>query len=276
MRATGLALLLALATASARAPAGPEDARVAWEAARVGVPAGVAGELAIFGTGNERPVRLALRARPERPRRTPAVIVLHGCAGISGEEETLLYLLTLNGFAVFVPDSFARAGRAAQCDVVNATAVIDPRVYARRHEELAHTRRRVAEIAWVDQQRVFLVGISEGGATAAVHDADGFAGVVIVGWHCAGRSAISGLRVPAETPVLAMLMDEDPWYAQHRGRHCGEHFDDRPRSRSLVLPGTGHSVLHASDVATGDRVKREVLQFLRAVGAHEVTGGGPG
>ena len=64
-----------------------------------------------------------------------------------------------------------------------------------------------------------------------------------------------------------MVMAEDPWYESQRGRHCGEHFGDRPASRSLLLPGSGHSVLRASDVATGNRVKREILRFLRAGGS---------
>jgi dienelactone hydrolase len=197
---------------------------------------------------------------PERA--APVVIVLHGCAGIAAEEETLLYLLTLNGFGVFMPDSFARAGREPQCDVASARAVVDPRVYHQRAEELEYGLDRVRELEWVDRERTFLLGFSEGGAVAAQYRGEGFRGVVIIGWHCAGTGVIAGLKVPRSTPVLAFVMEQDPWYPGYRGRHCGEHFGERQHSRSLTLPGDGHSVLSAADVETGARVKRELLRFL--------------
>lgn len=260
-----LALALAALIAGARTAAA-DPVEETWLSARAGLPAGVASDYALIGTVRDLSLPSVFNPPPPMGRATPGVIVLHGCSGIGREEEALLYQLTLAGYAVFIPDSFARPGREPLCRPSSAAAAVDPLVYGYRAQELAFALGRVADYRWLDRSRLFLLGFSEGAAAAAQYRGDVFAGVVIIGWHCQGSGVLSGLHTPPGTPVLAMIMERDPWYADRRGAHCGQQFGARSGSASLTMPGDGHSVLSEARVGTGKAAKRALLRFLRESG----------
>lgn len=252
------------------APAASESALEAtWRQARVGLPAGVVGPMAVFGRVEDSRVRDALEQAGRRTAdrqnaedRVPLALVLHGCSGIRNEEDNLRYLLTLGGLAVVMPDSFAREGRVPLCDVGDKVAAVDERTYRQRRQELVYALRRVRAFSWVDPERLYLIGFSEGGAAAAQYDGDAFARLVIVAWHCNGEGELFGLRAPEEVPVLAIIMRDDPWYGAYRGRHCGEQFGGRAHSKSLQLAGRGHAVLTGAVLETSRTAKNELLRFL--------------
>ena len=169
----------------------------------------------------------------------PTVIYMHGCTGL--KNFTLLKALAKNGFAVIAPNSFARRYRPLQCRASRRTGGENVFVYDFRLAEISYALHRMATLEWVDRNRLFLAGTSEGGVAAALYRGNDFRARVITQWTCQGASLVRGLAAPPEEPVLAIVRAKDPWYDPSRtpgqSGDCGAFMDGRPRSASIVING---------------------------------------
>lgn len=173
------------------------------------------------------------------PAPLPTVIFLHGCSGYMTHYLQAEYpaALAQAGFAVFVPDSFARPGRKPACGNVMLDTV------NLRRAEVDDTLERLQAIPWVDRRNLFLAGHSEGGIATAMYRGGDFRAYFISGWTCRSVSQqFNQIHAPSGKPVLAVLGADDHYYRAQNSGHCGEAFGPfaSPRSRSVVLPGIGH------------------------------------
>jgi dienelactone hydrolase len=183
------------------------------------------------------------RIDPAHP--LPTLIYVHGCTGLG--DYHLLRAVARCGLAVVAPDSFARRYRPMQCDPERHTGGRNLFVFDFRITEISYTLHRLRQMPWVDRQRLFLAGTSEGGVAAALYRGDDFRARIIAQWTCHGTPLVRGLAAPPDEPVLAVVRADDPWYDPRRtpGQkgHCGEFMRGRPRSESIVLDGgPGHFV----------------------------------
>ncbi len=174
-------------------------------------------------------------------RPIPAVIFLHGCSGYYPHYLQTGYPVELSraGFAVFVPDSFARPGRRQACGNVQSDTV------GLRHAEVDEVLERLRTLPWVDQRNLFLAGHSEGGIATAMYGGGDFRAYFISGWSCRSVSApFNSIHAPSSRPVLAIVGANDEYIVGLNAGHCGEAFGPfrNPKSRSLVLTGIGHEV----------------------------------
>ena len=117
----------------------------------------------------------------------PVVLYMHGCTGWSHQDDVYRTLLTAEGYAVFMPNSFARPGRR-QCREQGALA---DRVTLRT-AEVEYALAQIHELEWVDRDRVILMGYSEGGNTTDNWSKPGFAAHMIMGSAYAGRRFAGG------------------------------------------------------------------------------------
>jgi dienelactone hydrolase len=131
-------------------------------------------------------------------------------------------------------------------------------------QEIDYALGELAKLPFVD--RVFLIGYSEGGLAVANAERGPLplAGIVVLSWHCQGHESFVGIKAPPEVPVLAIIGDSDPWYRALPGRHCGEVFNGRRVAESIILPGSGHSIFSAADMANAERARAAILAFLKA------------
>jgi acetyl esterase/lipase len=101
--------------------------------------------------------------------KAPAVVYLHGRSGmIRGDVDYRLIVLQ-EGFAVFEPDAYARPGHS-----------YDNSTLKKRIEELAYAIDQIRELPWVDQDRIVLMGFSEGGRAVKSWSEPGFATRIIL------------------------------------------------------------------------------------------------
>ncbi len=162
--------------------------------------------------------------------KAPAVLVMHGCAGLLRGPAPYRVNLMEKGYAVFEPDSFARPNREP-C----GEDVMDKRI-----EELGYAREMIRDLSWVDQERVYLMGISEGGAAVAAWGQPGFAAHIITLANCNGGRP----KAPEGVPVLAIIGEKDDYYA---GTSCNV-IRKINGSRSMVIPDGLHAILDAPEV----------------------------
>ena len=224
---TALALLAVL---PGPLPATGEDAdlRRTWQRAPVIVP-GEAG--LIRGRIEDIDERLPRVLRPY-----PAVIYLHGCAGLGSISHDAARLLAEAGYAVIMPDSFAREHKPKSCDPAREVGGFHRGVLGWRQAEANQAIREAHRLVWVDADNVFLWGFSEGGIVTATLTGEPVNARVIEGWTChAGWPEYVGVAAPPGEPVLALLGGADPWFRSPYLRgDCGAFMEGRADSVSIV------------------------------------------
>jgi dienelactone hydrolase len=193
----------------------------------------------------------------------PAVVFMHGCAGLHlnwPEVQRMVKGFARAGFVVFAPDSLARP-HAAYCDAKNLRATTDRTAMLNRLAEIRSTVDRIHAFKWVDKDNLFLAGASMGGYATALYEGPEFRARVIFGSHCgAARGMPGGVRAPDGVAVLAIRGGEDEWFsAPHvKGRHCGEFPSmQKPNRQSVVLAGVPH------DTSVDPKTMPMAIDFLR-------------
>lgn len=247
----GLLVLAGCQTTGGPVPAGPGGVEQSWAFARVVIPTS-----RLRGTN---PMEVAIWADPDHWQdavharfrvpedRVPAVIYLHGCAGLPPNAAFVDFLVG-QGFAVFAPNSFGRSGRQSRCYAQKGTPI-----FRFRAEETAYALARLREIPWVDPTNIVLVGHSEGGEAAARWSGDGFRAIVISGADCSHERRAGVPLAPDTVPVLAIIgaKDHREWPGcTIRGRSAP--------SKAVIIPDAGHSVYKTPEG------QREIANFLKA------------
>ncbi len=186
-------------------------------------------------------------------KKVPAVIYMHGCSGLvggeSGDNHRWAKLLAAQGLLVVMPDSMARTDRKPSCDPKTNKAGLFPPVHAMRLEEIRYAAEQIRAAPWFDGKKLFLMGYSEGGVAAARTKLPGFTGVIISSWTCTNPKFpnFDGVFVPAETPVLALKHEDDPWYPPGSPTHgtCEAKVAGRANAKYVAVPGKGHGTYGA-------------------------------
>ena len=235
----------------------PDDADLqrTWQRASVIVP----GESGLV-RGWIEDIHSRLETTPP-PR--PTVIYLHGCAGLGRISHDAARVLAGAGYAVIMPDSFARENKPRSCDAARQVGGFHREVLGWRQAEANLAIRQARRLAWVDPDNIFLWGFSEGGITTATVTGEPVNARIIEGWTChSGWHEYRGLEAPSNESVLALLGDEDPWFrpSYFRG-DCGAFMEGRPSSASIVYRrpdflATKHHLSWHPDV------QRLILEFL--------------
>lgn len=218
-----------------------------WEAARVYIP------------GHSGYYRLS--AAPVPTAALPTILFLHACAGFFWHDDQWAGILTEAGYAVVMPDSFARQYRPRGCDPATQRGGLFPGAQDMRYEEIGHALGRLRRVPWVDGRNLFLMGHSEGAGATALWDKPGFKGHIISAWPCTHRMlpSLDGLWAPAGVPVLALNFEDDPWFPPGHPMHgsCEAKFGRRKNATEVILKGSGH------DTVNQPAAVEAVLQFLR-------------
>ena len=197
----------------------------------------------------------------------PTVIYLHGCAGVWIGTYDRIDFLARNGFAVIAPVSFARKKYPRSCDVRRHRGGLYRGTLAMRQYDAGHAIEKAKELSWVDSDHVFLMGLSQGGITAATfHSSDPRQAVrarIVEGWTChAGWKEYQGIHAPADEPVLTLVAKTDPWFRNSWSRgDCECFLNPENGSQSIVYAsgplGRSHELMHDPGV------REAVLHFLR-------------
>jgi dienelactone hydrolase len=242
----GLVLLAFGATACASgAPSGGADVQRTWREALVVLPQAAGTDAPVSFRQSSRALARHVRKFP-RGTQFPTVVFLHGCTGIGNLP--FLEDLARQGYAVVAPDSFARRYRPLQCDPKSSRGGRNLFVYDFRSAELTYALERLPDLPWADVDNLFLIGASEGAVTAALFRGDVFNARVIAQWTCTGAPLVAGIGAPQRTPVLAIVREDDPFYAAAntpgQQGHCGLYLTDRTNSQSLVVRAGAGDTAH--------------------------------
>jgi dienelactone hydrolase len=217
------------------------------------------GQEPLIGKLSDKSVREHLLQLP-KTWRYPTILYMHGCTGQGGLDTFRTFAKA--GFAVIAPNSFARRYRPLQCSPSKQTGGQNIFVFDFRLVEVSYALHRMVALRWINNDRLFLVGTSEGGVAAALYRGAEFRARIITQWTCHGAPFIRGLAAPSGEAVLAIVRSDDPWYQPDRTEgqlgDCSAFFKTPERSRSLVIDGGA-----AHDVWGHPSTMRAAIEFLR-------------
>jgi dienelactone hydrolase len=225
VRTAALALALAAATlvGAGAARALPEPERVAFASRDVDT------------AGNAVRIDGLLYRPPGAPAGgVPAVVAVHGCAGmwsnVAGHETELsrhnvawAELLLAEGYAVLFPDSFNPRGQRQVCTIRYGERTIDP---PRRRLDVLGALAFLAAQSGIDRERIALVGWSHGGSTTlatinardsatiaarAGPDAPPFFRAAVAFYPGCGASLRAGSRWQPAVPTRIHIGADDDW-----------------------------------------------------------------
>ncbi|MBI9083361.1 MAG: dienelactone hydrolase family protein [Desulfobacterales bacterium] len=239
----------------------PSEIKRTWEAAIVCVPDGDSGVY-------ETTMSEIETGKIPAGKKFPTVIYLHGCAGVWIGTYERIDFLARSGFAVIAPVSFARENYPMSCDTRNHKGGLYRGTLTMRQYDAGHAIVSAKTLTWVDPDNVFLMGLSQGGITAATfHSDDPRASVrarVVEGWTChAGWDEYEGINAPADEPVLTLVAEKDPWFQNPWSKgNCKCFLNQKNGSQSIVytseILGRSHELMHDPEV------RDTVLHFMRA------------
>ena len=177
----------------------------------------------------------------------PTVVYLHGCSGIKEAGISWAEILTGAGYAVVLPDSFARYYRWKNCD--SGSTGLFPETFRMREEEIRYALAKLKSAPWADANNLFLMGHSEGGRAVSLWWLYGFKAAIISSNACK-----SGVQLPYSMPILAVSFAADPWMSGSVS--CRDSFNNRDNATELILPGGRH------DTSKSTEAVNAVLKFL--------------
>ena len=239
-----------------------------WLAAKVFLPKGAFQRDVPFPSDVRDLPDLSALETKARGTRLPVVIYMHACAGFGGDGYDTARFLVGEGYAVLAPDSFAREHKPVSCDPDKLVGSLHRDAVTFRVAEAIHAIRKTRGFRWVDQERFFLMGWSEGAIATAKLSGEPVTARVIEGWHCQAGDDWShnrGLDAPESEPVLALLAGDDPWYSQFKSEpwfqgDCGRFMSKTNGSRSFVFDSD--ELRYSHSLLWNDAVRRLVLAFL--------------
>ncbi len=212
----------------------PREMARTWRAAIVRVPT---------GKGRSKSISTAALANwiPRDGGKVPAVIYMHGCSGLWSGSKYRVKLMADLGFVVVAPASFARQKYAQSCDVKTNNADMFRDVLRLRQADASFAVQQLRKLPFVDQKKVVLMGLSQGGVTAATYKSgSGKTKVthrIIEGWTCnAWWPEYDGLKASRSEPVISFVGANDPWYQTKWVKgHCGTKMKRNNGSVSVVF-----------------------------------------
>ena len=145
------------------------------------------------------------RPRGEEPR--PAIVLLHGCAGISKFQEMWSDRLVSWGYVVFTVDSYTPRGHEYLCDGEKVTPFS-------RALDAYGAKRLLSARSFVDPSRIAVIGMSHGGITVLETIKQSISeGLAIKPFQAAiAFYPLCRVPEPINTPTLILAGDKDDWF----------------------------------------------------------------
>jgi dienelactone hydrolase len=206
--------------------------------------------------------------RPVEKGRFPAVILLHGCAGVRSKDTRWAETFREQGYVALVVDSLSGRGLTSRVDRRKVCLGLDLWGSTRAGDLLA-SLEYVRALPFVDGTRVAVVGWSHGAwtaldflASAPPEALTGVRAVVAFYPYCgiASRARWRGLRV--DVPLLMLLAEGDTTISTGECLQLAE--DEAGRGHPVttkVYPEVGHVFDWRESAATQDARER-VRAFL--------------
>ena len=205
-----------------------------------------------FGVGE--PVLTGTLTRPAGKGPFPAVVLLHGCGGISKRDNIYAEKLAGWGFVALQVDSFRPRGYMRVCDDRNVIQYMVPK----RVLDAYDAKTYLAGLPFVDANRIGVLGWSHGGSIVLniVKESRESPFKAAVAFYPFCDFSLNNLNAP----LLILIGDADDWCPAAR---CLENLPPEEKRTSEVIIKVYPGAYHGFDAEGVDSYVRSVTQLHR-------------
>jgi len=233
-----------------------------FNSAYIGIPKGVLGIAEPFyGTYSE-----ALQKIPNLKNYTkklPAVVYMQGYKSFKLGNKIRKWV-TEAGYLFFAPNSYSSKDRPTYN--IMAPHNFLEKIHQYNLAEIDLFIKRLDELSFIDRDRMFLVGFSEGGVAVSRYSGVEFVGRVVLGWSCEANffTQYPQIGAKADDPFLNVIGRDDELFGSqsplNRGYrvtgNCADALFKFTNAKVVVLPNTTHNLLKSPFI------KDEILNFI--------------
>jgi len=196
----------------------------------------------------------------------PTVLYMHGSGDFVRGDTYRDWIVKDLGFAFICPHSHI---------IPNRPRYISPapkneykKVHRLRQAEIKYTSKKMRKLPWVDTQKMFLMGNSEGALATGIYQGNEFRARIILAWSCEDGYYSDDTEIGGHTdePILSIIGTEDEYFGvdskfahpKHKIQgHCIEALLEHANSKVVVLPKTKHNL------TDNPYTKYEIINFLK-------------
>ncbi len=231
----------------------------------IGIPKGVLGiATPFYGTLEEALVKIP--NLKNYTKKLPTVVYMQGSNRFNSGKKFREWITGEVGYIFFAPNTHISKDRPIYNSPVSKE--IYERVHAYRQAEIDLFIKRLNELPFIDKNKMFLMGYSEGAVASARYAGDEFVGRIILGWSCEPSYYTDFPKIGAkkDDPFLNIIGRDDeyfgkqnPWNNAYRNEgHCGDALFKFTNAKVVILPNIGHNLLKSSFL------KNEILNFIKS------------
>jgi pimeloyl-ACP methyl ester carboxylesterase len=172
--------------------------------------------------------------------------------------------VTEAGYIFFAPNSYALEDRPTY-NIVAPHNFLE-KIHEFNLAEIDLFVKKLDELSFIDRDKMFLVGYSEGGVATARYSGVEFLGRVVLGWSCEANFFTNYPQIGAQLddPFLNIIGRDDELFGKqsplNRGYrvtgNCADALFKFTNAKVVILPNTTHNLLK------NPFLKDEILNFL--------------
>lgn len=199
-----------------------------------------------------------------KDKKIPLVFYVSGSAGFTKGNAYREWIVQNTNAIFFSPNSFKIKDRP----LYNEDSSIEEyeKVHKIRQEEIKYNIDKLSEYDWIDREKIFLMGNSEGATAAGIYKGNEFFSRLLLAWNCEAGYYISDSTLGAklEDPILSIIGRDDEYFSKESkpnigsniNGNCIESFKFYKNAKSIVYSNTKHNLLN-------DNVKNDVISFIK-------------
>lgn len=241
-----------------------------FDKAFIGLPKGFLGlQEPFYGTLDEALTKFPALKTTEEQRVT--ILYMQGSGKFSKGPTFREWITGEAGYIFFAPNTHTGKDRPTYSSPVPKSHY--EAVHDYRQAEISQFIARIDELPFIDKNRMFLMGNSEGAFAAARYAGKEFVARIALSWSCEPGYYTDYPKVGASykmDPFLNIMGRDDayfgkdnPWNNQYDNEgHCGDALFRFNNAKVVLLPKTGHNVM------ANQFTRDEVLSFIEMFQDH--------
>lgn len=203
----------------------------------------------------------------------PSVLYMQGSGSFSKGPTFREWITGEAGWVFFAPNTHVSSARPKYSSPI--PKALYEEIHNFRQAEIDQFVKRIDELPFIDKDRLFLMGNSEGAFAAARYAGKEFVGRLVLSWTCEPGYYTDFPKVGSKyktDPFLNIVGRDDVYFGKdspynnqyHNKGHCGGALLRYKYAKVVLLPNTGHNVI------TNPFTKDEVLSVLNQFKDHRV------
>lgn len=193
------------------------------------------------------------------------IFYMHGSIGLSKGKIFRKWFVEEGNFIFFAPNSFKIKNRPTYKNYAKISQY--QKVHKLRQAEIHYSLQHLDELKFIDKEKMFLMGNSEGGLAAAYYKGREFRGRVVTAFSCEEAYYSQDFKIGArkKDPFLNIIGTEDEYFSNESSTnknyevegHGTKALLEFKNAKVIILPKTRH------DLTINSYVKDDIINFIR-------------